>query len=451
MINKNVTVSTEPIAVEADTKPQKQTTTIVSLAAAAMVDSAENGALALLWPYMYAALGATIGQLGTVLGAGRLAATLMLPVWGFAADRYSRKWLLVGFTGLWGLWTLAISFAGSFPQLLLLRLLAGLGLGVFAPAAFSLISDMFDNSSRGRATGIVRSLGVLGALIAVFLLPTLAESRPEGWRTGFALLGVASFVTGLLMLRLQEPVRGAREPELGRVITKEAASRYTTNWRDLLTLFRIKSWRYLLFNEILVKSGTLVFTSWNFTLLTELELDRPIFYGALLAIVLGLISGMIFFGWLGDRLDQRFPGRGRITMVPIGLVVGIPTFIGYLTAGSESPGRLIIFGFLTVLSFAAAAEGTLWPAAQAILPPELRGSNRAIIGMAEGTISALTLAWSGIVVDQIGLSGALMWFVPLPVLLSIFIWLPIFRTYAQDRAALHALLARRRDEILEQE
>lgn len=450
MASENITVAAEPLAEEIHTKPQGQTFTIISLSAASLVDAGEEGALALLWPYMYTALGATIGQLGFVLGASKLAMTLMLPVWGYAADRFSRKSLLVGFTGVWGLWTLSISLTNSFPQLLVLRILAGLGLGVFAPAAFSLISDLFDNQSRGRAIGIMRSIGLTGAVISVFVLPTLAERSSDGWRSGFALLGLASFVTGLLMLGIQEPARGASEPELRGVITKEKASRYTIQWSDLLALFKIKSWRYLLLNEMLVKGGGAVFLGWNFTWITGLELERSMFFATVLVIFVGMASGNIFFGWLGDYLDRRYPGRGRITMVPIGTILAVPANIGYLTSTADTPVRLMICGFLAATCFTAAVEGTTWPVAQAILPPELRGSNRALIGMTVGAVSALMLSLSGLVIDRVGVATTLLWFVPGPILLSVLVWLPIFHTYPHDKTALHQLLTRRRTALIKQ-
>jgi MFS family permease len=376
--------------------------------------------------------------------------TLMYPIWGYAADRFSRKMLLVWFTGIWGLWTLGISLAGSFPQLLILRVVSGLGLGVFVPVAFSLIGDLFDHESRGRAIGIVRGVGLFGLVFAVVLLPMLAEREPDGWRTGFALMGIASFLTGLLMFGIQEPTRGASEPELRDVITKKAAQQYTFKWADLKALFKIKSWRHLMLNEVLTTSSFAVFTIWIFTWFAELGVAKPVYYSVLLLNSVGVIGGTFFFGWLGDHLEGRFPGRGRILMIQIGLAVMVPCAVGFLFSGKDDVARLFILGFLSTASNGASSEGARWPVAQAILPPELRGSNRAIIGMVVGVTSALMLSLSGLVADRLGVSSALLWFFPGPILLSIFAWIPMFRTYPRDRAALHELLMQRRAELIEQ-
>ena len=436
-------MSTEP-----SSKEQKHALSIASLSAAFLVDSSEEQALPLLWPYMFSALGATVGQLGTILGISKLMTTILYPLWGYASDRYSRTLILVWFTGFWGLWTLGIAFVGNYPQLLTLRVISGLGLGAFAPAAFSLIGDLFDNQSRGRATGIMRSVGLVGIIISVILLPTLTENNPDGWRISFAILGLASFITGLFMLSLKEPTRGASEPELENVITKENADHYSFSWAEFWSLFRIRSWRYLLLNETLTKTSLAVFTGWNFTFITGLNLKSPFFYVTIFVVFMGLVIGNIFFGWLGDRLDQRLSSRGRVTMMQIGLFASVPPLLGYLNSSGENIPFLLLFSFLAGTSYTATSEGVVWPIAHAVLPPELRGSNRAIISMVVGAASALALSLSGLVVDTLGVSNALLWFVPGLILLSAIAWIPMFRAYPQDRDELHKLLEQRREELL---
>jgi hypothetical protein len=147
-------------------------------------------------------------------------------------------------------------------------------------------------------------------------------------------------------------------------------------------------------------------------------------------------------------MERTHGKRGRILMIQLGLVATVPAMTGYLLSSGDNLVWIIGFGFVSGTVNMAASESTLWPVAQAILPPELRGSNRALINMLVGGLSALLLALSGTVVDQMGVSTALLWFVPLPILLGVIAWLPIFRTYPRDRVALQRLLAQRREELL---
>ncbi len=295
-------------------KSKRRWLSVGALSAAFMVDLSENVSISVLWPQMYRSLGVSIGQLGPVSGISELVGTLTMPLWGYAADRFSRKWLLVFFTGIWGLWTAAIGFINTMPQLMVVRALAGLGLGVFLPTAFSLVGDLFDNKTRGRATGLMQAFGMIGIMFAFGALPVLAEGDPEAWRWGFILLGGASFVSALLMLFIQDPPRGAAEPELRDVMTKEAANQYAFKWHDLQMLVKIRSWWWLTIKDILDAMSLLVFYRWAFPWLDELGLGQTAI-PVIIYIFAGLVVGQVVTGWLGDSLERRFPGKGRLRLV----------------------------------------------------------------------------------------------------------------------------------------
>jgi len=80
----------------------------------------------MLWPKIYPALGVKVGSLGPILGISGFVSTITLPLWGWAADRFSRKSLLIWITGFWGAWTAVIAFAQPLTQLLFMRVLVSL-------------------------------------------------------------------------------------------------------------------------------------------------------------------------------------------------------------------------------------------------------------------------------------------------------------------------------------
>jgi len=253
----------------------------------------------------------------------------------------------------------------------------------------------------------------------------------------------------LFLLVLKEPTRGASEPELSSVITKESATRYSFTWVEFWSLFKIRSWRYLLLNETLMKTSLVVFTGWIFTFLTALDLKPPFFYIVNFVVFIGLVAGNIFFGWLGDRLDSKLSNHGRVTMMQIGLILSVPAMTAYLMSSGENLPLLVLSAFLAGTSYTSTSEGVVWPMSHAVLPPELRGSSRAVINVAIGALSALALSLSGVVADSRGVTTALLWFAPGLILLSAIVWIPMFRAYPLDRDALHKNLEQRREKILE--
>ncbi len=426
--------------------PRRRWLSVFALSAAAFVDSSENEALSILWPKMYPALGLRAGQLGPVMGISDLIRTLTMPFWGWAADRFSRKALLVGITGLWGAWTMVIAFVHTLQQLLLVRILSSLGLGVLWPTAFSLLSDLFESKRRGIAAGVMTAVSYLGTITGFVVLPTLAGLSPDSWRLGFVVMGAASILTGLFLLVIDEPPRGAAEPELTDVISEETAARYAFRLRDLPQIARVRSWWVLLLQNSVDNIALAVLYGWAFVWLDSLGLGDQAFMVVIL-LTLGTLGGHLLFGWLGDRLEERFPTHGRTVMALAGLSLTAPALAAFIGLGHRGIGTLMLFGALAGLGISSVDTGARWPIAQGVLRPELRATGRAALDMAIGATGALMMTLSGRMVDAYGVTRMLLWLVPLPKLMAALLWLPLFRTYPYDRAALRQVLAGRREEL----
>ena len=188
---------------------------------------------------------------------------------------------------------------------------------------------------------------------------------------------------------------------------------------------------------------------WSFTWLATLGLGESAFMVVAL-LTLGALIGHAFFGWLGDVLEQRYPDHGRTAMAQIGLLVSIPALTGFILMGSQGIAGLMVFGLLAGLSLSSVDTGARWPIAQAVLRPEIRATGRAALDMAVGVVSALAVAFSGLLVNQFdgNVTLMLLLLVPIPKLISSILWIPMFSTYPPDRDALHDVLVQRREEIL---
>jgi MFS family permease len=431
-------------------KSRRRWLSVITLSAAAFVDSSENEALSILWPKMYPTLGLREGQLGLVLGISDLIRTLTLPLWGWAADRFSRKALLVGVTGFWGAWTLAIAFVNTQKQLLVVRILSSLGLGVLWPTAFSLLSDLFESKKRGIAAGLMTAVSYLGTITGFIVLPILAGISTESWRLGFVVMGAASILTGLFLLVIYDPPRGAAEPELSDVISPETAARYAFQIKELPEIARVRSWWVLLFQNSVDNIALAVLFGWSFVWLDSLGLGDQAFIVVIL-LTIGTLIGHILFGWLGDKLEGRFPTNGRTTMALVGLVLTVPALAGFIAFGDQGLGALMLFGALSGLGISSVDTGARWPIAQAVLRPELRATGRAALDMVIGAVGALAMIYSGVLVDAYGVATMMLLLIPIPKLAAAVLWLPLFRTYPRDRRALRELLEGRRQEMVSSE
>jgi MFS family permease len=212
--------------------------TLFALGFGYLIDQGEAQAMSVLIPIIQSMWGISFAMIGLMTTLRNIAQTVSAPLWGYAADRYSRKTVLIVGTGVWGIWTILVGLTPDFSSMLIIRAVSGLGLGALMPATFSLLADHFPQSKRGRAMGTIGFVGAMGTVVGVLALGFVAT--PEMWRWGFIGLGVASILSGLLIwLLVTEVPRGSAEPELADIITEQKAQRYTINWPDVFSTLRI--------------------------------------------------------------------------------------------------------------------------------------------------------------------------------------------------------------------
>jgi len=139
------------------------------------------------------------------------------------ADRWSRRWVTAACVFAWSLCTASGAFARTFPTLVATRSGVAIGEAGAAPAAHSLISDLFHDGRRplalaintgGITLGIMLGMGVGGLLLERF-----------SWRTVLLLAAIPGFLLALLFaFFVAEPPRigdtTAKPPPLGAALSK---------------------------------------------------------------------------------------------------------------------------------------------------------------------------------------------------------------------------------------
>ena len=135
--------------------------------------------------------------------AGRVGSTALfglllgLICFSMLADRIGRRPVLIGTTLYFGVLTLATSQVQSLAQLLVVRFLAGFGLGATMPNAVALVSEYSPKRSRVVTMLIVSSAFTAGAALAGFVAAWLIPAF--GWRTVFYVGGAIPLAVGAAM------------------------------------------------------------------------------------------------------------------------------------------------------------------------------------------------------------------------------------------------------------
>lgn len=262
----------------------------------------------------------------------------MSPVAGILADKWSRKWLIIGSLFVWSAVTLAMGFAKSYDQLYALRAIMGMSEALYIPAGLSLIADFHSDKTRSLAIGIHMTGFYFGQALGGFGASIAANYT---WHYTFILFGLVGIVYALILLFT---LREAPHRHEEKTIQKETIPL----WKGLSVLFsNISFWVILMYFAVPSLPGWAT-KNWLPTLFSE-NLNIPMEQAGPLATISIAVSsffGVIVGGILSDRWIQKNI-RGRIYTSAIGLALTIPAviLIGYGTHITAIVAAGLLFGF----------------------------------------------------------------------------------------------------------
>ena len=149
-------------------------------------------------PAIRDALNLTDTSVGLIATIFNLFYALMVPVGGWAGDRFSRKWVTTISILFWSIATAFTGLATSFLWLVVLRSVAtGGGEAFFGPANYSLLGQ-YHTDTRARAMSIHQTAYYVGVILAGWLAGAIADAL--GWKYSFIIFGVAGIVWGIIMI-----------------------------------------------------------------------------------------------------------------------------------------------------------------------------------------------------------------------------------------------------------
>lgn len=306
-----------------------------------------------------------VGWLGTAFIL--LYAVVGLPL-GRLVDTGRRTTLLAAGVLLWTGLTAGSALATGFATLFLARLGVGVGEAVCAPAATSLIGDLFPPQRRARATSVF----MLGLPVGIGLSYAVSAAVAEalGWRAAFLVAGLPGLLVAALCLRLPEPPRGASEAAVTGS-RRRAGSPFALLLRTPTLVWIIASGALHNFNLYALST----FLPAYLTRVHGLSVRDA---GAAAGVLFGVLGGvgMLAGGWAGDRLAAR-RADGRMLVPAAALTLSVPLLF---LALAQPPGQVLALllwlcpAALLLYVYYAPVYATI----QDVTEPALRGTAMAV-------------------------------------------------------------------------
>jgi len=264
----------------------------------------------------------------------------MSPVSGMIADKFNRKWLIVGSLFVWSAVTFAMGYATTFNQLYWLRAVMGVSEALYMPAGLSLIADYHKDKSRSLAIGIHLTGLYMGQVLGGFGATIAAAFSWQQTFHSFGMVGIGYSLVLILFLREKKGFEA--------VTVSSAPLVKSSLFKGLgVLLSNISFWIILFYFTVPSFPGWGI-KNWLPTLLAEnLHIDMakagPL---ATISTALPAFLGVIVGGILSDRWVKKNI-RGRIYTSAIGLALTIPALllIGFGHSMFNVVGAAFCFGF----------------------------------------------------------------------------------------------------------
>ncbi len=287
---------------------------------------------------------------------------------GRMADTGSRRKLMGWGLAVWSGLTAINGLVGNFWAFLLVRMGVGIGEASYAPAANSLIGDLFPAHKRARAMGIFMLGLPLGLLLAFFTIGAMVKAF-DSWRAPFFIAAVPGLILAVFMFFIREPARGAAE---------NVATSQETIDRPIRRVLSIPTFRWLVLAGLAFNFATYACNSFMVPMLQRyflLALHEAAMATGLIVGVTGLI-GLTAGGWVADKLHQRW-ASGRLMFASVSMAIAC-----LCTGFALHAGRIEIGLFVAVFSvgwlFSYNFYTCVYTAIQDVVQPRLRATAMAL-------------------------------------------------------------------------
>lgn len=360
---------------------------------------------------------ASIGLIATIFN---LFYALLVPVGGWAGDRFSKKWVTTLSILFWSVATMLTGFAGGFMMLVLMRSVAtGGGEAFFGPANYSLLGQ-YHTDTRARAMSIHQTAYYVGVILAGWTAGLIADRF--GWKYSFVIFGATGIIWAVVMairLKDKDDEKSGDEAVVKPGFFEGFKTVFTTPTALMLTI----GFSGLIF----VLTGYL---TWMPAYLHE-NFGQSLAaagFNSMFWTHLAAFAGVLIAGAVSDRVGRGKPAV-RMMLQAAGLLAGVPFLI---MMGSCKIIWLVYVGLAGFGFCRAFFDANTYTVLYDVTPSRLHASCSSVMIMTGFGVGALAPVLLGIIKQSAGLDFAFLCLAGVWAVCSLLMFWVANRNYMTD-------------------
>ncbi|MDK1684706.1 3-(3-hydroxy-phenyl)propionate transporter MhpT [Acinetobacter terrestris] len=362
------------------------------------------------------AFGLDSSQLGVFFSAGILGLLPGALIGGRYSDRIGRKKVLIWSVAIFALFTLCTVWVNSFNSLLLVRFLAGAGLGAAMPNLITLASEAVKPENRGRAVGLMYCGMPVGAAILSYIASLDFGSN---WKNIFYLGGLLPIIVLPIMIKF---LPESREFLKAQNTTQTTTATTQGSFKDLFNSQNLMRTCLISVSYFFTLMVVYIMLSWLPSLFMELGFSRKEGSTAQFFFMMSATVGTIVLGMLTDRWKKAYV----IILMYGGILAGL-----FCLNAASSLTQMYLASAL-VGAFVIGCQGVLYAFGSIVYPTEVRATG---VGMASavGRVGAMlgpTIAGQ-LLAAGFGAAGVISAAIPCIVISAVFMLILVRRLQTQ--------------------
>lgn len=323
---------------------------LMVLGTAWLFDAADVAILSFIMPLIKGEWKLTPTQLGTVGSVTTVGMMIGAVLFGYLADRYGKKNIIMVTLLIFSLSNLALAFTPNITTFIFVRFLTGIGLGGELPVATTIIADSFQGGRRSKMLILIDSFWAIGwilaSLLAFLFMPHF------GWRATVVVTSLMALYTLVIRQHLPEETNVKNnDMKLRLSFSKIWSKDHARQTLCLSILWFVVMFVYyglfLWLPSVLIQRGFSMIHSFRYTLI----------------ISVAQLPGYFLAAYLIDKISRKLVMGIYMT----GIIIG-----AFLFATAQTTA-MVMFGSTLLSFFTLGAWGIMIALTPTQYPIELRG------------------------------------------------------------------------------